>query len=296
MACGSSDEPAGPGGPLTTGSTPITSPSPTSSPSTTDSTTPTTTAYTDFSSLGPLPVAETSGTLEQPDCSLDYVLFTPDGLDDAPLVVLGHGFSRRARHMADLARHVASYGLRVATPDYCHSTPFDTDHEANGLDAAALSAELAGGGPVVHAGYSAGGLAALLAAAADPSTVAVMGLDPVDSGGRGAEALAEGLPPTWGLLGEPSACNEQSNLLEPLRGAGASVSAVPGSTHCDFEAPTDGLCTTFCGDATGVTPLVSALLTAWSVHYLGDDDTTEAWLPGGERYDELVDLGLLISL
>ncbi len=286
--------------PSPTGPAATTPPAP-STPATTPTVAPTdsgqaTDLYVDYGAAGPAQVTSVPGTLSVSGCELDYVEYLPDGHASGPLVVLGHGFQRRARHVAGLATHVASHGVRVVTPDYCHSTVFDSDPAANGLDAAALAAALAHGEATVHVGHSAGGLAALFAAGADPAAVAVLGLDPVTTTDDAAsEALAAQSAELWAVFGEPSSCNADANLLEPLREAGAMLSALPGANHCDFESPTDGLCTTFCGEPTGVTPLIAALTTAWAVHHLGSDDAADAWLPGGSRYEELAALGYLVS-
>jgi len=286
--------------PSSTGPAATTPPAPTT-PATTTPVAPTDSApptnpYVDYGAIGPAQVTSSPGTLSLSGCELDYVEYLPDGNASGPLVVLGHGFQRRARHVAGLASHVASHGVRVVTPDYCHSTVFDSDPAANGLDAAALAAALAPGEATVHIGHSAGGLAALFAASSDPAAVAVLGLDPVTTTDEAAdEALAAQTAALWALFGEPSSCNADANLLEPLREAGAMLSALPSANHCDFESPTDGLCTTFCGDPTGVTPLIAALTTAWAAHHLGTDDAAAAWLPSGSRYEELAALGYLVS-
>jgi len=251
---------------------------------------------TDFAVAGPFSVTQQSDTLSVPDCDLDYTVFVPDGAPDAPLMVLGHGFQRSANQVADLASHVATWGVRVATPDYCHASLFDSDPAQNGLDAAQLAASIGGGVAVVHAGHSNGGLSAFFAAANDPDAVGVLGLDPVDTDGEVGDALSSLTVPAWAVFGEPEECNDDAGILPALDGWGADLSAIPGANHCDFEAPTNGLCTTFCGQQTGVTPLVQALLAAFAVHHLGSDPDAVRWLPGGDRYDELVDVGVLVSL
>jgi hypothetical protein len=252
--------------------------------------------FTDFGAAGAAAVTEREGSLALAGCDLDYVEFLPDGRDDGPLLVLGHGFQRNARNMGDLARHVASHGVRVVTPDYCFSGLLNADPPRNGADAAALAAALSGGAPTMHAGHSNGGLSAHFAAAADSLAVAVLGLDPVDTDGVVDDALDGLTVPLWSVIGEPTSCNDDARILADLQGAGAAISAIPGANHCDFESPTDGLCTTFCGDHTGLTPLVQALLAAFAAHYAGTDPTAVEWLPGGARYEELVGVGVLITL
>jgi dienelactone hydrolase len=252
---------------------------------------------TDFAAPGPHAVTSRAGTLEVPGCSLAYTEFLPDGDDTAPLVVLGHGFQRSQRQVADLARHVAAFGLRVVTPESCHASVFDSDPAQNGRDAAALASALAPGAPHLHAGHSNGGLSALFAAATDPDAVAALALDPVDTDGVVGDALDTLTAPVWALFGEPTSCNDDGGLLTPLRGAGATLHGLAGANHCDFEAPTDALCTAFCGQPTGAKATVQALLAAFAAYSLGVDPTGADWvLPPGDRHQDLLDAGVLVEL
>ncbi|MEQ1503330.1 MAG: hypothetical protein ABMB14_13920 [Myxococcota bacterium] len=273
-------------------------PSDTSDTSSTEPTSPTDTAVevTNFAALGPHAVTTRSGTLDLPGCALDFTEYLPDGDATAPLVVLGHGFQRSERQMTDLATHAASFGLRVATPDYCHATVFDSDPAQNGRDAAALANLLAPGAPHVHAGHSNGGLSALFAAAADPDTVGVLGLDPVDTEGIVGAALPAITAQIWGVFGEPTDCNENGGLAEPLRGAGAWLDGLVGANHCDFESPTDLLCTAVCGQQTGANTGVRAILAAYASYAHGLDPTAASWVPGGETHAQMVLDGVLVEL
>ena len=144
--------------------------------------------------------------------------------------------------MSVLGEHLASWGLRVATPQLCHSSVLDTDHEVNGDDMVALADALAGTAPVAYAGYSAGGLSALVAASSDTDSAALVGLDLVDSGSLGATYAPSVTAPTHGIVGTPSSCNTQNNGV-PIVGsiAGALQGRVTEADHCDFEDPTDFL-------------------------------------------------------
>lgn len=252
----------------------------------------------DFLAGGPRSVTSVIDTLDTADCSLAYTLFTPDGGDAVtPLVVLGHGFARNQQRMAGLAEHIASFGLRVVTPQYCHLSLSDADHVANGRDAVALSLALAGDAPVAHAGYSAGGLAAILAATEDAATVAVLGLDYVDADDLGVAAAVALTTPTLGLLGEPSMCNTDNNGAPVFDLDGRWAARVVGATHCDFEDPTDALCTAFCGEETGALPTVRAVAAAFLAWQLGVTPSGESWAsPGGTEWERLVDEGTLTPL
>ena len=97
---------------------------------------------------------------------------------------------------------------------------------------------------------SAGGLAALLAAADDRSSIGVLALDLVDQGGLGRRAAETLGRPIIGLFGDASRCNADNNGLAVLAAAGqGEVIRIAGATHCDFESPSDGLCRLLCEPA-----------------------------------------------
>lgn len=250
---------------------------------------------TDFMAYGPTQVTTVVGTLDTEDCTLAYTLYEPQGAEGAPLVVLGHGFARGQATMAGIADHIASFGLRVVTPQFCFLSVTTVDHPKNGRDAAALAASLADGGPVALAGYSAGGLAAVLGAAQSPETVAVLGLDPVDNEGQGAAVTVD--VPMLALFGAPSACNAESNGVAMVDGAASWGVRVVGASHCDFEDPTNALCTGLCGETTGVLDAVKAIAAGFAAWQLGVDDSGERWAsPEGSAWQQLVDEGVLAPL
>jgi pimeloyl-ACP methyl ester carboxylesterase len=179
-------------------------------------------------------------------CMLVYRLHRPRRGGPRDLVVLGHGFLRSQDRMVDLARHLAHAGVATVTLDFCNPRFWDGRHVRNGLDmirvADALQAER-----VVYAGFSAGGLAALVAGRNDPRTVGVIALDLVDTS-RIGERMARGLKrPLIALVGDPSPCNANNNGLAVFAAtAQAEVERVSGAEHCDFESPTDWLCRLVC--------------------------------------------------
>jgi hypothetical protein len=195
-------------------------------------------------------------------CGLDYRVYQPES--DAPpgrtssrrdqgngWVILGHGFLRSQQRMRDLAAAMAAQGMCVATLDFCNQKPWAGRHVQNSRDMVALARHL-GAAPVVYAGFSAGGLAALLAARADPSALGVLTLDLVETQGLGVNA-ARGLDkPLLALTGEPTNCNALANGQAVYRATDqAWVRRIPGAGHCDFESPTDGLCELVCADPDG---------------------------------------------
>ncbi|SDW85370.1 alpha/beta hydrolase [Thiocapsa roseopersicina] len=179
-------------------------------------------------------------------CALHYRLYRPTTARTEDLVVLGHGFLRSQERMADLAQALAEEGIPTVTLDFCNARFWDGRHVRNGLDmirvADALDAKR-----IVYAGFSAGGLAALVAGRNDPRTLGVVALDLVDAGRLG-EGMAAGLDrPLIGLVGDPSPCNAENNGLAVFSATDrAAVERVTGAEHCDFESPTDWLCRLVC--------------------------------------------------
>ncbi|WP_200389146.1 alpha/beta hydrolase [Thiocapsa imhoffii] len=148
--------------------------------------------------------------------------------------------------MADLATALAAEGMTTVTLDFCNTRLWDGRHLRNGLDlirvADALNAER-----VVYVGFSAGGLAAVIAGRNDQRTLGVVTLDLVDTQQIGESAAAAFAPPLIGLVGDPSPCNAQNNGLAVFAAApDATVTWVDGAEHCDFESPTDWLCRLLC--------------------------------------------------
>lgn len=254
----------------------------------------------DLREVGPYAVETDSGSASLPGCSMGYDLRTPAGLPDAPVVVLAHGFQGNRASMAGWADHFASWGVRVVTPDLCHASIIDTDHAQNGADLNALVAELAVG-PVVYAGHSAGGLAAVVAAAGDDTTVALLGLDMVDNADLGIDSAPGVSAPAFDLVGEPSQCNTTNNGLTVF-GAMPQGRAlrVADADHCDFQNPADFLCGITCAPGNGqfddatIMATVYGLSTAVVLWQTGVDPTGAQWWNAGEHwYELLAGLGIL---
>jgi pimeloyl-ACP methyl ester carboxylesterase len=179
-------------------------------------------------------------------CALHYRLYRPTTAWTDDLVVLGHGFLRSQERMADLAQALAEAGIPAVTLDFCNARFWDGRHVRNGLDMIRV-ADALDASRVVYAGFSAGGLAALVAGRNDPRTLGVVALDLVDAGRLG-EGMAAGLDrPLIGLVGDPSPCNAENNGLAVFSATDrAAVERVTGAEHCDFESPTDWLCRLVC--------------------------------------------------
>ena len=179
-------------------------------------------------------------------------LFLPDTEGPVPVVVVAHGFSRTRATMRGWGPRLAAAGYLAAVPDL----PARSDHARNGTAITDLLRQLeagAAGRPVdatreAVVGFSAGGLASVLAAAAHAGVALWVGLDPVDRGGAGAAAAATRSFPAVLLTAAPSACNAHGNgagIAASLKGPWLSL-AVAGASHCDPESPGSRLCGMIC--------------------------------------------------
>jgi len=209
-------------------------------------------------------------------CRVGYEMHRPVAGIDGVTVVMAHGFLRSLANMRGWAEHLASHGVATAVVSFCNSTPFAGRHERNAVDLrAVVDAVRPAGGAVLYAGFSAGGLAALLAAAADPHAIALLALDAVDSGGLAG--LAAGLTvPALFLAAEPSPCNAHGNMLPLAAGLPAAhIVPVPNATHCHFEDPYAVPCERICGRveppeaAEAIRDAIRALATEWVLAHAG---------------------------
>lgn len=241
-------------------------------------------------------VTQTSETWAVNGCDAAVDRYTPDRPVATDLtVVLTHGFSRSNDQMVELADLLASHGFPVVAPNLCHASFSDTDHPQNGRDLAAIG-DKTGSVRVIYAGFSAGGLASVLAAAQDGQAVGVVGLDPVDADGLGAAAVGQlAAKPLWAIFGTPGGCNSEGNGLDwapddqRLR--------VTQAEHCDFEGPTDGWCTGFCAERNpdfsdnDIRGTIRGLTIAAIVAEAGVAPIDAWWRPGGVFYDERLAAG-----
>lgn len=253
----------------------------------------------DLRELGPHAVDLETGSAQLPGCAMSYDLRTPAGMPDAPVVVLAHGFQGNRASMAGWAEHWASWGLRVVTPNLCHASFGDTDHPQNGADLRALVTSLSLP-TVIYAGYSAGGLAAVIATADDDQAIALLGLDMVDNSDVGLAAAAGVAVPAFDLVGEPSQCNTSNNGIAVFAAASGRVLRITEADHCDFQNPADFVCGFGCTGTNNqfqdaeIQSAVLGLSTAVVLWHTGLEPTGAQWWTAGEHYYELLaDLGIL---
>jgi MYXO-CTERM domain-containing protein len=190
--------------------------------------------------------------------TISFDLYVPVTSKPCPIVTLAHGFARSRVMMRDWGKLLASRGYVAAAPDFPGA-----DHPANGKLLSALlewmvTESQKSGSPLAGrvdptrrgvVGHSAGGLASLLAASADATIDVVVGLDPVDNGGQGKQAVPAIKVPVSVLRATPGTCNDSGNaqaLYAALTGPALSLE-VKAATHCDPEWPSDPFCSLLCG-------------------------------------------------
>ena len=203
-------------------------------------------------------------------------------------LVLGHGFARSRAQHANNGIFLASHGYVVVTVDF--PSPFSPDFDAWAAQISAaldwLEAQNADPASRFYQqidvqrlgalGHSAGGMATWVAAGQDSRIKATMPLDPVPANGADLAALGAGLVVPSGWTGAPgSSCNASASYsqLYPLVAAGHKAQyIVANATHCDFEDPTNFLCTLTCGGASDTRRQVWRRYTvAWFKYYLDSD-------------------------
>jgi acetyl esterase/lipase len=173
------------------------------------------------------------------------------GLPARGAAILAHGFTRTRQTMAGHAVRLARESVLVVAPDL----PYFWHSGDNARALRDLVAALRAGAfsppveRIVLVGFSAGALAAILAADA-PGVVGYIGLDPFDRpSGIGLDAARTLRLPAYLLRAPPSSCNAYSiaapwvkalpNLIEDR--------VIAEASHCDFEAPSDWICRVACG-------------------------------------------------
>jgi pimeloyl-ACP methyl ester carboxylesterase len=225
---------------------------------------------------GPLSFTVDAGTRTgESGCRVEYEVYRPAELRTSAFVVLGHGFLSNLAAMRGWAERWASFGVPTAVLTFCNSGPFAGNHDRNAEDMVALARALHEG-PVVYAGFSAGGLSAYLAAASDARAAAYLGLDAVDSGSLALAAEPGLLVPSLFLMGEPSSCNAKNNMLPaiPERG-GVTALRVRDAVHCYFMDPWNRACENVCGKvlppeaAERIAATIRGLATAWLLEATG---------------------------
>lgn len=188
--------------------------------------------------------------------SVKVDFYLPRDVITAPVVVVAHGFSRNRKTMAGWGGLLAEQGFVAIAPDL----PTWTDHERNGRAVAELLAEVQSGtftqqpkpsGQAALVGFSAGGMATLLAAAGNTNVSCWVGLDPVGKGRETTQAAAQLDFPCFVLRAEPSRWNAHGNarqIFATLPGPAFSL-VVNHASHVDAENPTSRAAEWACGES-----------------------------------------------
>ncbi len=236
-------------------------------------------------------------------CKVNYTRFKPHTTESAFIVVLGHGFLRSQKRMKTMARHFASWGIDTVTVEFCNSKPWAGNHDKNGADMVSVSQQFQAAG-TIYLGFSAGGLAALVASKIDPGTQAYFGLDLVDHRNLGETTAPQLSLPLYGLLAAPSACNADGNGLDVYAEASRSVIIkVTDATHCHFEIPIDAKCSLICGrgekrySRQEIQQTILGLTTAFLLWQTGIDPTASNWWSvDGHNFKAMVEAGYIIPV
>jgi pimeloyl-ACP methyl ester carboxylesterase len=179
--------------------------------------------------------------LETKRGEIGYAIHSPDTAAKQH-VILAHGFLRDTGSMAHIAKALAADGIETACISLNRSKPWTGNHAESALDMIALR-EALGWETVAYAGFSAGGLSALLAASEDSACESLVLLDPVDHQNLGAEAASQVRVPSLAMLGRPGPGNANRNASAMLAAIPhCRVIEVPDATHCDFESQPSALC------------------------------------------------------
>jgi pimeloyl-ACP methyl ester carboxylesterase len=179
-------------------------------------------------------------------CEFEYEYYQPQDGTLTATVVLAHGFKRNLNSQRGWALQWLDHGIATAVISFCNSTLLNGHHARNADDLIALRHHLAIKNPI-YAGFSAGGLAAYLAALEDGDTRSYLGFDSVDSGNLALKTSTPLTVPALFLMAPPSSCNAKNNFFPIIERYDYPVQTFSQATHCHFEFPYDTRCAWICG-------------------------------------------------
>ena len=262
-----------------------------------------------YSNAGPFDINITSQNIFVTDSlPMSYSIFSPLNNEPDVIVLLSHGFSRDRNSLEDLAEHYASWCIVAITMDLLHSSIVDNDPIIDAIDMNILASEVGEGRSVIYLGHSAGALRSVIAASQNSNAIAILGFELVDvlDSGSDSESLALSYVsdisiPVWGLIGESSPCNAYGNGLSVFQEANnGNAISITEADHCDFEFPTNFLCTILCEGTNDsflddeIQDVIINLSTAFLLYYTENDDLAiQLWEPGNNYYDSLIDGGAI---
>ncbi len=262
-----------------------------------------------YSNLGPFEVSSASYTITVSDSSqMEYSLYYPVNHESEVVVLLAHGFSRDRSVMAGFAEHFSSWGIKTITINLLHSSILDNNPILDAFDINIVADQIGQGLPIIYVGHSSGGMRSVLAASQNSNAIAVLGLDLVDALYPGTDnqyyalsAVSNMMVPVWGMFGESSACNASNNGVNVFQDAvqGNAV-IITEADHCDFELPTNILCSLLCGQQNyifsdeDIEDVVLNLSTSFIIGMINFSELNiQLWEPGNNYYDSLVTVGAL---
>ena len=179
-------------------------------------------------------------------CEFDYEYYQPQDKTVTATVVLAHGFKRNLKSQRGWAQQLLANDIATVVVSFCNATLLNGHHARNADDLIALRQHLEIRNPI-YAGFSAGGLAAYLAALEDRDTIGYLGFDSVDSGDLAMDTSAPLAVPALFLMAPPSACNARNNFFPIIERYDYDVHTLTQATHCHFESPYDKRCGWICG-------------------------------------------------
>ena len=175
----------------------------------------------------------------------------PPGVAQRGGAILAHGFLRPRSTLGDHARALALRGVVALVP----GLPYRANPAGNAAALRELASQLQAGrhAPAsqrfVLIGFSAGALAAVLAAPGLPGLAGLVVLDPFDRRGQPGRNSARSVEvPATVLRAPPAACNGYGSAAT-WAGVLPQLDRdilIPRATHCDFEAPTTLACRLAC--------------------------------------------------
>ncbi len=187
--------------------------------------------------------------------SSNYDIFYQKSNRNLPVVIVVHGFSRSKDNMSGWGNFLASYGYFVVVPNL----PFWANHSRNAEFIAELINYIynnTGYTSIINnnlalVGFSAGGLATLIATSESTKVKLWIGLDPVDVGNLGSQAAKNINCPTYIIAAPASACNANNNYKDFIISLkDNTLIKVSGAVHVDAEWPTSRFAELFCGRST----------------------------------------------
>lgn len=255
-------------------------------------------------------VATESANIRLGDSQVSGTWYIPTEQPVVGWTLLQHGFMRSPNHLRDLSTKLAESGVAVLVVSLSQGQMTSDTFAKEAAESLALTPPRPTHGEVparfAIAGHSLGGLfatkvAAELSLAGASEFQGTLLLDPTDKDGhmvRASAHLKEYGTPVLAILGEANKCNVQSNATPILNSLQREFVGfrLKGGTHCDAEgASTDFVCKLMCGSSKKEN--VAALQefgAAWLGFFFGVD--AAAHLPGGERYEALIEARQITTL